>query len=395
MIRLILAIGILIGYISGLGFIYLGVVAATIGFWLTMVGLLLIWAFVLYTGFLFLEVCAAQPLGADIPSITKKYLGGTGGIVSNVVFLFLHYGYLTIHYILGASVIFGSLGLDLPLYQMYLILFILLSVAVFLGLLFSAGINFLFVAGLLISMLALYLKRHFILEHDILFKNWIYLYLGVSVIYDFLFFQSAVPTVFSLLKGNWKKAKMALWIGTLVPLILHCLWLWLFVDPKADIGLIQAFENYNPIINDLKRFHSEFLWGVGIDFIIICGTCAGTLSTAIVFFHFFSDLLKSYEVKADWHKRMGISVLIAFPPVILALMPHPMIHKIINSLEGFEEVFLGAAIPIFCLLVMRYIQKEPTANRIPCRLSVLIFLVILTVFFFYIEGVSILNIIIW
>lgn len=74
MIRLFLAIGILIGYISGLGFIYLGVVAATIGFWLTMVGLLLVWAFVLYTGFLFLEVCAAQPLGADIPSITKKYL---------------------------------------------------------------------------------------------------------------------------------------------------------------------------------------------------------------------------------------------------------------------------------------------------------------------------------
>lgn len=347
MIRLFLAIGILIGYISGLGFIYLGVVAATIGFWLTMVGLLLVWAFVLYTGFLFLEVCAAQPLGADIPSITKKYLGGTGGIVSNVVFLFLHYGYLTVHYILGASVIFGSLGLDLPPYQMYLILFILLSIAVFLGPLFSADLNFLFVAGLLISMLVLYLKRHFILEHDILFKNWIYLYLGISVIYDFLFFQSAIPTIFSLLKGNWKKAKMALWIGTLLPLVLHSLWLWLVVNPKADIGFIQAFENYDPIINDLRLFHSDFFGGIGIDLMIISGTCAGTLSTAIVLFHFFSDLFKNFKVKTDWHKRMGISVLTAFPPVILALMPHPIIRKIINSLEGFQEYFLELRYPSF------------------------------------------------
>lgn len=188
---------------------------------------------------------------------------------------------------------------------------------------------------------------------------------------------------------------MALWIGTLLPLVLHCLWLWLVVDPKAEIGFIQAFENYDPIINDLRLFHSDFLGGVGIDLIIISGTCAGTLSTAIVLFHFFSDLFKNFKVKTDWHKRMGISVLIAFPPVIPALLPHPMIRKIINSLEGFQEVFLGAAIPIFCLLVMRYIQKEPTTNKIPCRLGVLIFLAVLTSFFFYIEGVSVLNIIIW
>lgn len=398
MIRLLLAIGILVGYTTSLGFIYLGVLAASIGFWPSIIGSLLVWAYALYTGFLYLNVCSSEPPGANIPTLSSKYFGPLGKGVSLSFFLLLNYGYSINYIIFGSSVIFGALQPllgGLSEFQMYLILFVLWSFFLFLGSRICAGFNFLFVCGLIGSLIVFFSYGNIFPHHDIMFTNWIYLFLGISGLYDILFFHSAIPLIFSMLKGNLKLTKTAIWIGTLVPLLLYYLWIWLIVTPRSEIGFILSFENYDSFFEDLQAFYSHYMARKGLEWIPVFGAATGLLSTGLCSFHFFSDLFQNVLRKRRVLKQAAISILIALPPAVISLLPHSNVRKTINILEGFLEIALGAAVPILLFWSMRYIRNVPILNKIYCNKKILVFLSILTVFLFYIEGISILNIIIW
>jgi len=398
--RLLLAIGLIIGYTIGLGFIYVSITVGSIGFWPTLISSFLIWAFVLYTGLLYLEVTFDNPEGANVPTIAKKYLGPVGSVISSIAFIIVHYAYSTFYFVVGSSVIIGAIkvlfGVDLPPYLAYFFILFFIGVCLFLGAHFCMVLNALFVLGLIISLIFLFVQGFIPFVHDnFVFQNWIYFLLGVSGLYDLFYFQSTIPTVATYLKRNWRRAKAALWIGTLVPLFLFWLWMWFIETPSIEIKFVQAFGNYHPFLQDLLAFHRTHFGGIWIDLVMFLGFLTGLLSTSVVFFDFFTDLFRVVYKKGTWLKRAGICFLVVFPSAFLSTIPHPIIRQIISSAEGFGEVFLGAMVPVFCVWFKRYVHKTSYTNKISCNKAMLIFLAVLAAFLFYTEGISTLDLIVW
>jgi len=253
-------------------------------------------------------------------------------------------------------------------------------------------LNALLVGGVIVSLIFLFSSEVTPLSHEIFrYQNWIYLLIGLSGLYDLFYCQGAIPSIATYLKRNWIKAKVALWTGTLLPLLLFWLWMWFVATPSSEMKFVRAFSNYHPFFMDLMTIQQTTLGGAWITLVAVFGFLGGLLSTGVIFFDFFSDLLP----KGKWLKRVGVCFLVAPPPAIISNFPHPTVRQIIGSVEGFGEVILGVFVPILCVWSIRYVQKTSYPNKIFCNKFILVSLALGGVFFFYIEGLTILDLVGW
>lgn len=339
------------GTAIGGGMLALPISTGLAGFIPSLCILLLIWAYMTTTAFLFLEVNLWLKEDTNLVSMAEHTLGVIGKIISWFIYLFLLYA-LTTAYLAGCGNMFlNSLSswfnASLPSWVGPLPFLILFGSCVYLGTRPVDYINRLLMIGLIVvyvfmGVLIVPNLSYTNFEHS----NWFLLLPAVSVVVTSFGFHIIIPSLTTYLRYDLKKLKRTLFWGGLLPLIIYVFWVLLILGVlplEGKNGLYAVLANGNPEINMIASL-SECLKNPWI------AICARTFSYFAILTSFLGVSLSlvdflgdGLQIKKTGKGRLLAAVLTFAPPMIIAITN---VNVFLSALK-YAGIFVATLLGIF------------------------------------------------
>ncbi|MGL5335572.1 MAG: aromatic amino acid transport family protein, partial [Enterovibrio sp.] len=254
------------GTTVGAGMLALPIASAGVGFGVSSVIMLALWALMAYTALLMIEIHQFAPSDASLNQLARNLLGTKGQVVASVALMFLLYA-LCAAYIAGGGEqvhqkLTAWLGLDLPPQSGAIFFTLLVGTIVGLGTHYVDLINralFALKIIALIVMLALLLPQvegtHLL---DLPLKQGLII-TAIPVIFTSFGFHSSIPSVVRYLGIEIKALRKIMLLGSALPLLIYLLWQ---LGSQGVLSQSQLMTNHSlsGFINQLASvLHSQFL----------------------------------------------------------------------------------------------------------------------------------------
>lgn len=373
------------------------VIVGLAGFWPGVVGGFLTWFYVLLTGILYAEAAIANPDGANVATISRNFLGKTGMIIASTSLAYVHFFILTAYFLFGVSLFFkiveNTFGYALPIWIPYIALLIICGSIVYKGVGWCVYFN-LFLGACLLGFMAyavilgsdhvssIYLSR----------TNWLYILFAIPSLYNAFYFQGIIPSLATFIKRDWKGLKIAIWIGTTGALVFFLAWIWLTIGLTSDYTIARAFETDKPLVSGIEILNQTPYIGNATLWVSFFAILASIFAAALTLVDFYFDLFGVSVEERHGKKRVAICYLVFLPPFFISLISSQDIMILVNTTVGLAQLLISGAIPLAWILSARYYKKLEYPNRLKIGSSTLIFLIFLTVIFFYLEGIQLVRI---
>lgn len=303
--KLIGGILLIIGTSIGGGMLALPASAAPGGFWHASLLLFACWVLMTYSALLILEVNLWLPRNSNIISMAHATLGKAGEIVAWVAYMFLLYclisayissGTDVLNYLLALINIHSSLWFDS-------VLFVLIF-----GFIVYKGIHSVDIMnrGLMAIKLASYTLLVILIAPHVQMQNLQNgpikaLLPSVTVMITSYGFATIIPSLRSYFHDDIKKLRLAILIGSFIPLVCYILWICVFlgvVPHDPNVTLYDAIVK-GRATSDLINSLSEYLQSPWItDFArVFTSVCVGTsfLGVSLGLTDFLADGLKIHK----------------------------------------------------------------------------------------------------
>ncbi len=238
------------GTTIGAGMLALPVVTGLAGFYPTLILFMLYWVYMTYTAFCMLEVNLW--LGENINMITmaKYTVGKAGEIVNWIAYLFLLYLLTTAYLAGGAPVVINCIkmitGVQFPNWVGAVPLLVILGFFVYEGTKYADLLNRLLMLGLVISYFVMTCMMAPHIDYQLLARSdWGNIWLAVSVAATSFGFHIIIPTLTTYMHHHPAKLKKAIFIGSVIPLVVYILWemITLGVVPiEGPYGILEGYE---------------------------------------------------------------------------------------------------------------------------------------------------------
>lgn len=360
--RFIGGILLIIGTSIGGGMLALPLSNAPTGFVFSTGLLIISWLIMLLAALVILEVNLWFPAGSNIISMARATLGTPGKIVAWFVYLFLLYALLSA-YIAGGSDIFQAI-----LHQMSIHIPTAISSIVFVcifGSIVYSGVRAvdyanralmfgkLSVCALLLLLILPRVHLSYLASGDWHYASSTFLILIIS-----FGFANIVPSLRTYFHDDVKKLRLAIFIGSFIPLIVYIAWdaAIMGVIPshgtKGLLALLHSEHSTSDLTASLTAITQNH-W-IAAFFRVFTSICMLTafLGVSLGLFDFLSDGLKIA-------KRGASGILIVFlayiPPLVLVLF-YPGIFITALNYAGLLAVILLILLPALMLGVGRYIK---------------------------------------
>lgn len=241
---------LIIGTAIGGGMLALPIATSPIGFMDSSLLLFVCWLVMTAGAFLILEVNLWFPANSNIISMAKKTIGPVGEWVTWITYLLLLYSLLAA-YIAGGTDFFDHLlnliHINLPHWLCSLLFTFVLGQIVFQGIHAVDHIN----RGLMsIKLISLFILIILISPHVqiplLMQNNFNYLTSSITVAMTSFGFATIIPSLRTYFHGDVKKLRLAVLIGSLIPLVCYILWdlVVMGVIPRTgDQGLIAMLHS--------------------------------------------------------------------------------------------------------------------------------------------------------
>ena len=347
------------GTCIGGGMLALPVLTSLGGFVPSMAMFLFCWLFMAGTGLLFLEVCHWMEGDTNIISMAGKTLGKKGKIFAWLLYLFMFYC-LTLAYIVGCGNLVTEV-LPVPAWAGSLIFVGVFSPAVFLGARVVGRVNSLLMAGLLISYLTfVVIGIPFVDLDNLKHIDWSSSLLALPVAFTSFGYQGIIPTLSRYMEFDIKRTRLAILMGSFLPLIAYIIWQWLIlgiVPTFSENGLVDTLAVGGNAVHPLKYFlnHSS-VYIVG-QFFAFFALTTSFYGVTLGLLDFLADGL---HVKKNKRGKLVLFTLVFLPPLILAIF-YP--HVFLVALEyagGYGSALLLGLLPILMVWAGRYRKKLPS-----------------------------------
>ncbi len=369
------------GTMIGVGMLALPVATAPGGFIPSISLYLICWVFMLCTGLLMLEVCIWMPKEANMITMATKLLGTPGKIVCWIVYLFLFLTVMIAHVAGGGDTLNQIFGGSLSGWGSKVIYVVIFIPVVYLGTRSVDRVNLVLIAGLIISYLLFvnssishvnlsYLKR----------TEWSKAWFTLPILFTAFTYQVIIPTIMNYMDRNVKKVRLAIFIGTAIPLVVYLLWEFLILGTVPFEGpnsLTEAALLGQTAIVPLRAItHNPTLFAVGKAFAFFTLT-ASYLALALAYLDFLADGLK---VKKTSSNKLWLCLLIFVPPTVIALIYPQIFLTALGYAGGYSCAILFGLFPPLMVWAGRHYKNyhDETKQLFGGRyfLSVLIFFVI-------------------
>ena len=386
--RLLGAILMVSGCCIGAGMLGLPLVTATAGFFPTIAAFLISWVFMLGTGLLLLEVNLWFGKGVNLMTLAERTLGRWTRLFIACLFAFLFYC-LMVAYLAGGGILITEyaeqlVGVSLHAYLGSMILVILFGAVVFLGTHSVDLFNRFLMLGVALSYAGLIA---FGLPHidrgNLVNSQWGYVLPALPAMIISFGFHNLVPSLTDYLEGNARQLRLAICLGSAIPLVVYLLWDTVILGILPSGGATQEAIDSGAMVTSLLRDVA------GVTFIAhlmqafaFFALVTSFLTVSLSFVDFLADGL---GVKKTASGSLLLVGLVLVPPSIFTFLYPSIFLDALNYAGAFGAVILFGIFPVVMAWKGRYIDKRVGARLVPGGKVSLMLLGVFAVFIFFMQ----------
>ncbi|MCI0382282.1 MAG: tyrosine transporter [Chlamydiae bacterium] len=347
------------GTAIGAGMLGIPLLTVKAGFWPACFITFATWAFMLFTGLLFLEATLWMPPGSNLLSMTERFFGKKGRWFAGSLFIFLYYCLLIAYFAGGAPILMvpiehwigfpirGSVG-----FAIYGLIF---GSIVALGAKWISRVNLILTVAMILSFIFLIGVGSQAIDSEKLMRaNWGISLIAAPLLFSAFGYQNVVPSLCTYFEKDRKALRLSLIIGLTIPLIFYLIWQWLMIGSIPKESMEVALKLGQPATFALQAIvgkSSIYLIGQFFAFFAIVTSLLGVAFSMV---DFLADGLK---IRREGVPRVFLSFLTFFPPFLLASYNPQIFEKALGIAGGFGEAVLNGLIPIGLVWVGRYIHR--------------------------------------
>lgn len=341
------------GTTIGAGMLAMPLTSAGMGFGMTLVLLVGLWLLLTYTGLLFMEVYqTAKQQDVGVASLAEQYFGIVGRILATVSLLVLLYALLAAYITGGGSLVSGvlpeSLGGDTALKAGILIFTFILGAFVVVGIKGVDGLTRVLFIGKIIAFIGVLMMMlpKAKLEHltAVPLDNLLVIS-AIPIFFTSFGFHVIMGSINSYLNADIKKIRIAIFIGTLIPLIAYILWQLAthgVLSQNEFATLLKQDATLNGLVKATSQITGSTILGEMVRIFSTLALITSFLGVAMGIFEGVGDLLKRVNLP---NNRLILTPLTFIPPLAFALFyPNGFISAL--GYAGLLFAFYGLILPI-------------------------------------------------
>lgn len=358
------------GCCIGAGMLGLPVLSALAGFVPSLAMLVLAWLFMLCTGLLLLEVNLWFKQEVSIVSMANGTLGRGGKVIAWLGFLFLFYAIL-VAYISGSGELLTNFlavttGYELSPAISSLLLTLFFTVFLYFGTYAVDLFNRSMMAGLIVTYVFLVILGIPHIEMNRLeHRDWSSAFLVLPAMIISFGYHNLIPSLKNYFNGDAKRLRLAIIIGSAIPLLIYLIWEVLIlglIPLEGEGGFRQGVDQGelatqllkgavgNPIVVGLAHYFAFF------------SIVTSFLGVGLSFVDFLAD---GWQIKKTPLSKLWLCMAVILPPFIFAIL-NPGIFLVALSYAGaFGSVILFGILPAAMVWSGRYILKYKTNPQVP------------------------------
>jgi tyrosine-specific transport protein len=354
------------GTMVGVGMLALPVATGEGGFIPAAVIYILCWLFMLSTGLLLLEVCTWMPKDSNLITMSHRLLGRVGKDICWVVYLFLFVTVMIAHVLGGGAVLSEITHGSIPSWLAMIIYVVVFSPVIYLGTKWVDRLNITLMFGVAVSYLLFIFVAYKHVDLNLLqHSNWPKAWLALPVLFTAFTFQVIIPTLMTYMNRDVKKVRLAIILGTSIPLVVYLIWEFLIlgiVPAEGPNGLTEAASKGWNAVTPLKELiQSPAVFAIGKSFAFFTMTTS-YIALSLAYLDFLADGLK---VQKKGMKKILLCLAVFIPPTVIAMTyPHIFITAL-GYAGGFSCAILFGLFPPLMVLIGRYIKKYKHCPLIP------------------------------
>lgn len=343
----------------GAGMLALPVVTGPGGFYPAIVINFFCWAIMAATGLLFMEATLLLPDGANVLSITKKFLGKTGEWIGGSTFVFLYYCLMVAYLSGGAPLLNHFFDIKASLWVFGLFF----ALIVWEGSRFIDRTNWLLMSGLIISYFLMMSGAGNVVD-SVRFDrvNWGLSLLAAPTLFSAFGYHNIIPSLATYLHRDRSLLRWAILIGSAIPLVVYTLWQWLIIGAIPE-GMLEVigFEGI-PVGLMLERVTGNPWVSATATYFSFFAIVTSLLGVSLSMVDFLGDGLK---VKRTGWSRLGLVALVFIPPMIVSSLYPTLFISALGIAGGIGEAIINCLIPIALVWVARYQHKSSNQHELP------------------------------
>ncbi len=356
------------GTCIGGGMLAMPIQTGAAGFFISLIVVLISWAFMTFTGLLLVEATFWLKNNTHFSSMTEALLGKTGKVISLVIYLFINCASLVAYTSGGAHLIdhWAQMltGSSLGYANSCLFFTLLFGTIVYFGAYFITKMNSLFMIFMAIVYLLLVGMGIFSIQmKNLLFRpEWVAGLHSFPLIIAAFSYQMIVPSLCSITHYNLEESKKSILIGTAIPCLIYLIWLSVvhgIVPFEGSGGLHEAYVKGSLITESLQRYSKTFFLVILTDLFAFLALVTSYLGLSLALFDFVKDLFKNGKYKANW-----VTFLSLVPSLLLAIFFPRALLDFLDMTGGFGDALLSGLIPIAMVWVGRFHKKQPSEYRV-------------------------------
>lgn len=362
---------IIVGTCIGGGILALPVGTSPDGFLLSTLVLLCVWVLMVVGALYVLEMTQWFPPGANIISISHAALGKWGEVVAWIVYMFLCYALISAYIAGGGDIIryfFHLAGIKIAGSITGVIFVLFLGGAVYKGVKSIDLIN----RGLMICKFAALFTIIFLIAPHVETQNLFsgnprYVASAISITITSFGFSLVVPSLYDYFKGNLKKMKRIIYVGSIIPLVCYILWMLVIMGSLPSTGengllsILKSGDATSGLMIGIEKFlEVKSITAISRFFISVC-VLTSFLGVSLALSDFFVDACK---LKKDRPGRIMKCMLTFIPPLAIVIF-YPKIFVIALSYAGLFVIIQQIILPTCIIWRGRYILEIAKGYRVP------------------------------
>ncbi|WP_373755669.1 aromatic amino acid transporter [Neisseria sp.] len=307
---------------------------ATSGVWFagSLAVLFYTWFSMLSGGLMLLEVNTHYPHGASFDTMVKDLLGQGWNVVNGLsvafVLYLLTYAYIFVGGDLTAQGLGNLTGSAVPLAAGQLLFFVVLALCVWVSSHWVGRLTSVLIGGMVVAFfwatggLLGSVKMPVLLDSAAPegTQYWIYVAAALPVCLASFGFHGNVSSLLKHYRGDAPKVAKALWIGTLIALVIYVLWQLAIQGnlPRGEFAPVIAAEGQvSVLIKTLSKFVATGSMDLVLTFFAYMAIATSFLGVTLGLFDYIADIFKWDDSTAGRSKTAALTFL---PPLVCCLL---------------------------------------------------------------------------
>jgi tyrosine-specific transport protein len=213
------------------------------------------------------------------------------------------------------------------------------------------------------------------------YASWGKTWVALPILFTAFTYQVIIPTLMTYLERDVRKVRLAIFFGSLIPLVVYLVWELLIlgiVPHSGPNGLEEAALQGQNAVAPLKHFVQSDWILIFSNWFAFFALTTSFIPLALSFFDFLADGLKW---KKKGSRRLTLCCAVFGVPVAIAIVYPNIFLKALGIAGGFSIAFLFGLMPPVMAWIGRYTKHYPKHTRqLPGGKPLLICLMAFSVF---------------